>query len=144
MSDHQAKGVRDLINKRQQREWQRSDGETIIAKGVVIEGHVKSSGILRVDGTIEGEVHTTGDLVVGEGGHVKARVSATNLVIAGQVHGDVEISGKLHILPGGALHGNATIGLLVVEEGAVFKGECAMEVKRGDEPPLSIVQKLEE
>src|SRR5690606_21142080 len=69
------------------------------------------------------------DLVVGESGVITARVVAGNVVIAGEVHGNVETTGRLHVLPGGRLFGDAKVETLIVEEGAAFKGQCEMEIK---------------
>lgn len=117
--------------------------DTLIAKGVTVQGTVQAQGVLRVDGRVDGKIASEGDVVVGQDGVVHAEVSAKNVVIAGQLHGNVTVTGRLHILAGGALFGDVKVGVLIVEEGAVFKGQCEMEVRRPGEEPVRILRKVD-
>jgi len=62
--------------------------------------------------------------VIGESGVVQGKIKAENITIAGKVQGEVEANGKLELVPTGNLQGEAKMALLVVEEGAVFQGNC--------------------
>ena len=41
---------------------------TLLAKGVELKGEIKVDGTVRIDGRLEGEVHTKGEVIVGEDG----------------------------------------------------------------------------
>ncbi|HHX77212.1 MAG TPA: polymer-forming cytoskeletal protein [Firmicutes bacterium] len=102
--------------------------ETILGKSTKIEGKLVSEGAVRIDGSLEGEVHIEGDLVVGEGGQVKATVSVHNLLVVGVINGDVTTSGKLEIAPTGKIEGDVQTVRLIVEAGGVIQGNCKMAV----------------
>src|SRR5690554_4924112 len=92
--------------------------DTIIGKTTELTGTIKTSGSVRIDGKFKGEIFTTADVVIGDQGEVTAEIHAVNLTIAGKVEGNVEVKGRLEIVPTGTLLGNATVGVLVIEEGA--------------------------
>lgn len=105
--------------------------DTVIGKNTELKGTIKSTGTVRVDGTFEGEIETTSDLVIGEEGIVRAQVKAVTVIIAGNLEGDIDCQGRLELVPTGTLVGNAKAGILVIEEGATFKGQIEMSMKSG-------------
>lgn len=106
--------------------------DTVIGKNTELTGTIKSSGTVRVDGKFDGDIDTSSDLVIGEGGFVRAKVKAQNVIIAGNMEGDLEAKSRLEIVPTGSLQGNAKTGVLVIEEGAIFKGQ--VEMATGNNP----------
>lgn len=104
--------------------------ETIIGKETQFKGSVNAAGTIRIDGKFEGEVSTAGDAIIGEAGNLKATIKARNATIAGIVNGNMDIAEKLELLPTGKLYGDIKVGVLIIGEGATFKGACEM---RGDE-----------
>lgn len=100
--------------------------ESIIGQNTSFKGSLTSSGALRIDGQFEGEVTSTADLIVGEAARVTAQISARNAVVAGSVTGDMDVSDKLELLPTAKLVGDLKAGVLIIGEGAVFKGKCEM------------------
>lgn len=98
--------------------------DTLIGKESAFTGNIESTGTIRIDGKFDGEIITKGDLVIGETGAVQGKIKAANITIAGKVQGEVEAAGKLELVPTGNLQGEAKMSLLVVEEGAVFQGNC--------------------
>ncbi|MFY9485454.1 MAG: polymer-forming cytoskeletal protein [Bacillota bacterium] len=109
---------------------------TIIGDDTQISGSITSSGVVRIDGRFEGDIHTETDVVVGERGYLKARVEAAGMSVAGEVHGDLHLSGRLEILATGKVFGEIRVSALAIEEGGVFKGKCDMGKPDGenDEP----------
>ena len=103
--------------------------DTLIGKDSCFTGNIESTGTIRVDGKFEGEISTKGDLVIGETGQVQGKIKAQNIIISGKVKGEVEATGKLELVPTGNLQGEARMTLLVVEEGAVFQGNCQQIMK---------------
>lgn len=99
---------------------------TIISGDTCFKGTITSQGTIRVDGQHEGEINTSGDLVVGENGHIQAQVKARNAIVAGVVNGNVDVSDKLELMPTAKLYGDIKVGTLTVNEGAVFRGACQM------------------
>lgn len=100
--------------------------ETLIGEGTQIKGSFQSSGVVRVDGFLEGSIDHDGDLIIGPKGRVQATVRARGLAMAGEIRGDVEVEGKLELLPGAHLQGDVRCGHLVIHEGARFHGRSVM------------------
>jgi cytoskeletal protein CcmA (bactofilin family) len=98
--------------------------DTILGKDTFFEGTLEAASGIRIDGRFKGAIKSTGDVIVGENAQVEARVSARNVLIAGEVRGLVEASGKLELTVTGKLYGDLRAAKIYVEEGAVFLGEC--------------------
>ena len=47
-----------------------NDNITLLAKGVLLRGEIRVEGTVRIDGRLEGDLHTTGTIVIGEDGIV--------------------------------------------------------------------------
>lgn len=110
--------------------------ETIIGKGTSVTGNLYCKGSLRVEGHVEGgEVVAAGDVYVGQGGHITANVKGRNVVIAGEIKGDVDAKDKLEIVPTGTLVGDIKMAILVIEDGATFRGKS--ESRKHTEPVSS-------
>lgn len=100
--------------------------ETIIGKDTQFKGNLNASSGVRIDGDFEGDVNSSGDVIIGETGKLTAQIKARNAVIAGEVHGNVEVQERLELMPAAKLFGDIKVGVLIIGEGAVFKGACTM------------------
>lgn len=110
--------------------------QTIIGEGTEIKGTIQATGVVRIDGTLEGTILHNGDLIVGPKGRVIADIRSKGLAVAGEVRGNVEAEEKLELLPGARLYGDIKCGHLVVHEGAMFHGRSLMagEAQPGTAP----------
>jgi cytoskeletal protein CcmA (bactofilin family) len=100
--------------------------DTVVGPSVNFKGSIKSQSGVHLDGLVEGDVETTGNVIVGEKGQVSANITAQNITISGLVKGNVTAKGRLEIAAKGKLMGDISAAALVIEEGAVFTGHCAM------------------
>jgi len=100
---------------------------TIVGKGTFFKGVIKTNGIVRVDGEVEGEIITQADVIVGESGKVKVDIKAANVAIAGSVEGNVDADGKMELRESGTLIGDVKAQHLAIDDGALFKGNCEMK-----------------
>lgn len=103
-----------------------SEIETLIGKDTMLKGTIDSKGTIRIDGQFEGDISTTGNIMVGDHGIITAQVTALNATIAGTVYGNVAVSEKLELLPSARMYGDITVGVLTISAGAIFKGACTM------------------
>ncbi len=99
---------------------------TFIGKDVYFKGIIKASSALRIDGKVEGEVQTEGDILIGEAGRVEGNLQGRNVLIAGEITGNVSVSGKIEVAATGRIYGDLKAQNLVIDEGAVFQGHCQM------------------
>ena len=105
---------------------QKSDETTIISHGVKIEGKVSSSGNIRVEGEIQGDITSQGKVIVGENGKVNGQISGEDITIGGKVSGTVRAKEKLILDSKGNLKGDIFTKILIVEAGASFDGKSKM------------------
>ena len=64
---------------------QGNENITLLGKGSDFKGIVSFDGTVRVDGRVEGEIHTTGTLIVGEHAIIEGIVSAGVLMNSGKI-----------------------------------------------------------
>lgn len=107
--------------------------ETIIGPNAHFRGDVVSEGGIRIDGILEGNVETTGNLVIGESAKVIAQIRANNVSISGAVKGDIA-GNRVEILEMGRVWGDLTVNSLLLNEGAYLRGQTTMHADI--EPPL--------
>lgn len=107
---------------------------TLLAKDVDFKGVVNFEGTVRVDGRVEGEIHTTGTLIVGENAIIKGVVSAGVLMNSGKINGTITAVEKIQILKPGVLVGDIRTPLIAIEEGSHFHGMCDMGMRAWSEP----------
>ena len=106
---------------------------TLLAKDVDFKGVVNFDGTVRVDGRVEGEIHTTGTLIVGEHAIIKGIVSAGVLMNSGKINGTITAVEKIQILKPGVLVGDIRTPSIAIEEGSHFHGMCDMGVRAWSE-----------
>lgn len=108
--------------------------ETIIGAETEFKGTLVSKGMVRIDGKIEGDIQHTGDLVIGPKAVINANIRSTNLTLAGNVRGDLDVQGRLELLSTARLIGDIRVGNLVVADGAYFQGTSVMRSEGQDAP----------
>ncbi|WP_239618522.1 bactofilin family protein [Cohnella mopanensis] len=103
--------------------------DTLIGEGTSFEGKIKSEAGIRVEGHMTGDIDCAGDITIGENGIARSDIKARNVIVAGQVIGNVAASGKLTIKASGQLHGNLSALELSIESGGIFQGTSRMDAK---------------
>lgn len=111
---------------------------TVIGKETFFKGSIKAKGLIRIDGEMDGEIETQGDVVIGEGGKVKVDLKARHVAIAGKYEGNLEAEGKLEIKKSGIVVGTVKANGLLIDDGALFSG--SIEMSQGDQPNLSLLK----
>ncbi len=106
-----------------------SQGEEVIAfvgRGVEFKGVITYNGTVRIDGRLDGEIHTEGVLVVGEDAVLTAQITAGTVISRGKITGDIVASGKVRLESPAVLNGSVKAPLLSIEEGVLFNGSLEM------------------
>jgi cytoskeletal protein CcmA (bactofilin family) len=95
-----------------------------IGKSVVIRGEVKGSEDLIVDGRIEGTITLTESrLTVGPNAVLAADLNAKDVLIQGQVQGNIIASGRVELRAGCTVTGDVRALRLAIEDNAIFRGK---------------------
>jgi cytoskeletal protein CcmA (bactofilin family) len=96
----------------------------VIGKSVQIRGEGKGSEDLMVDGHVEGTITLIESrLTIGPNAHVAANVSAKDVILLGQLSGNVSATGRVELRDGCDLVGDISAARLVIQESAVFRGK---------------------
>ena len=98
----------------------------MISEGTILNGNIESESDIRISGTIEGEAHSTGRIIVTAAGSVNGNIKAEDADIAGKLDGELFISGKLILRSSAVVTGDIHTKTLLVEEGAQIRGNCNM------------------
>lgn len=91
-----------------------------------VTGKLSFATPTRIEGRLKGEVRASDVLVVGPQAVVEATVQADQLIVLGEVRGDVKASTRLEICSGGKLYGDVETTTFVVREGGTFEGFSRM------------------
>lgn len=107
--------------------------KAFLGKGTEFDGKLIFDGSVRIDGDFKGEILGGGTLIVGESANIEANIAVDNLLVSGDVRGSIEIKKKVEIYSTGKLLGNVKTSIFVIQEGAVFEGDCQMINEPGKE-----------
>ena len=105
--------------------------QAVIGPKISIRGEIIGKEDILIQGYIEGKVDfTKHKLTVGKGGTLKANAVANEIVINGNVEGDVFGEKRVTIMKEGNLQGNIVAGSVSIEAGAQFHGSIEMDISK--------------
>jgi len=123
-----------MFNKKE--DIQYSKATTIIGEGCQLEGQLRATGTIRIDGEFKGEIFIEGNLYIGEKGKISGNIKTSNLLVSGEIKGNVEAQEQLRISPGGSLLGDVLAKTFILDENAYFEGNCKMSKSNTITPAL--------
>ncbi len=98
----------------------------LIGLGTDIKGNVESTGNIRIDGSIIGDLITKGKLVIGATGFIKGKVVCKNSDVEGKIEGQIYVEELLSLKSTASIMGDMSTKKLAIEPGAKFTGNCNM------------------
>ena len=101
-------------------------GASIIAAGTTLKGDITSNGDIRIDGTLQGNIHCTAKVVIGSNGVVNGDIAGQQADIMGKITGTIKVKELLQLKGGSQVNGNLHAGKLQIEPSANFNGQCHM------------------
>lgn len=104
--------------------------ETLIGKGTTIDGDLRFSGGLHVEGVIKGNLAAESDdatLILSEHGHIQGEVRVPSMVLNGMIDGDVFASGKVELFEKARICGDVYYNLLEMAVGAEVNGKLVRQ-----------------
>ncbi|MCF8303837.1 MAG: polymer-forming cytoskeletal protein [Bacteroidales bacterium] len=107
----------------------------LIATGTTLQGEIESKGDMRIDGTLEGTIKSSGKVVIGTTGKVKGEIYCQNADISGQVDAKVNVRELLSLKASSSFAGEIKTDKLAIEPGARFSGTCNMEETGNKQAP---------
>ena len=88
--------------------------ESIIAPGLTIEGKIIGKGHVRVAGRFKGDIQVEGNLHIDADAKVEGQVKANEVIISGELQGNIESAKHVELRQGGTIHGDVKAGSLTV------------------------------
>jgi cytoskeletal protein CcmA (bactofilin family) len=115
-------------------------GAATIGKAVKIIGQIFSKEDLYVDGDVEGTIECQDNkLTIGPNGKLQAAVRAREVIVLGQIKGNVEATDRIDIRKDARLVGDIKTARIVIEDGAYFKG--SIDIVKHDSKPATAAPK---
>jgi cytoskeletal protein CcmA (bactofilin family) len=105
------------------------DISAFVGKGVEFKGTITYSGTVRIDGRLDGEIHTDGVLLIGEEATIEAKITAGTIVCKGKITGDVIAKDSVKLRAPAIMNGSVKTPVLSMEDGVLFNG--ALEMAQG-------------
>jgi cytoskeletal protein CcmA (bactofilin family) len=114
--------------------------KSLIAQGSRIEGSLRFTEGLRVDGEVLGDLHANPEqpsiLVISEEARVEGAIDADHVIINGSVRGPVNARQLLELQPRARIEGDVSYKALEMHQGALIDGRLTPLVKDIEEKPL--------
>jgi cytoskeletal protein CcmA (bactofilin family) len=95
-------------------------------RGASFKGEMEFEDTMRIDGKFNGKIMSKNELIVGESAHIEGDVHVGRIAISGTVMGKIIATQRVEIHRTGKVYSDIDTPALVIEEGAIFQGNCSM------------------
>ena len=109
--------------------------ESLVAKGLTIEGKIEGTGDVRIAGRFKGTVNVKGEFRIEPGASIEGEVSADTVLVGGEVSGKIIAASRVELKETGSLIGDVTAGSLTVAAGSKMRGNVEFGWKDGEGLP---------
>ena len=117
--------------------FETKNGDTVIGTEAYFQGTLTAKGSLRIDGRVDGSIVDAKFVTIGKTGKIKGDVSCEVCYICGEINGNVTALDHIEALAGSRIDGDLRSARIMLEEGALFNGNCSMDstIKAGVQAP---------
>lgn len=105
---------------------QGGDLNGFLDKGSSFRGELEFEDTMRIDGRFNGSISSKNELIVGESATIEADIHVGRIAISGTVMGKIRADEKVEVHRSGRVFSDIETPALIVEEGAIFQGNCVM------------------
>ena len=100
-------------------------------RGSSFKGELEFEDTMRIDGKFNGRIRSKNELIVGESAHIEGEIHVGRIAISGTVVGKITADQRVEIHRNGKVYSDVETPALIIEEGAIFQGNCVMGDKKG-------------
>jgi cytoskeletal protein CcmA (bactofilin family) len=100
---------------------------SIIGTGMTVRGDLDANGVVKIEGTVDGNVRAAAQVLVAKGGSVQGDVDTTEAVVGGTVSGAIRARDRVEIQSGASVLGDITTRRIAVAEGGTLNGLIRMD-----------------
>jgi cytoskeletal protein CcmA (bactofilin family) len=122
---------------------QKRGSNTIIGTSISIRGDIMAEETVTIEGSVDGTIETTQNVIVAPEGRVRADIRASVITISGRVKGDMFATHKVDLAPSGQLEGNIHAPKLAIAESAMFKGSIDMSPQSHSKQPGKVERNVQ-
>lgn len=97
---------------------------SIIGNGSFIKGNFTVNGFVRIDGDIDGNLETDGNVIVGEHARLRGNITAKSVIVGGIVLGNITVKDSVKLLSTSAVIGDILCRKIQIEDKVIFHGHC--------------------
>ena len=98
-------------------------------KGSSFKGELEFDDTMRIDGKFNGRITSKNELIVGESANIDGEIHVGRVAISGTVIGKIVADQRVEIHRNGKVYSDIETPALIIEEGAIFQGNCVMGEK---------------
>ena len=102
-------------------------GYSLLDSQLTVTGDIRTAGSLRIDGRLDGSVHSADTVVLGVGATMVGDLRVRELIVGGALTGNVFASERVELQPTAIVNGNITTQVVLVQEGGVINGRVEMQ-----------------
>jgi cytoskeletal protein CcmA (bactofilin family) len=95
-------------------------------RGSSFKGELDFEDTMRIDGKFNGTITSKNELIVGESAHIDGDIHVGRIAISGTVIGKIKADQRVEIHRNGKVYSDVDTPALIIEEGAIFQGNCVM------------------
>jgi len=99
--------------------------------GASFKGELEFEDTMRIDGRFNGRIVSKNELIVGESATIEGDILVGRIAISGTVIGKIVAEQRVEIHRNGKVYSDIDTPALVIEEGAIFQGNCVMGDRKG-------------
>ncbi len=100
-----------------------ADGATLLDRDITIVGDIVSDENIRLRGRVEGNVSTSGSVVIEPRASVRGDITAENLIVEGSIEGKAVVARKFELRPTGRMRGDIRAAIVAIAEEAFLQGK---------------------
>ena len=95
-------------------------------RGSSFRGELEFEDTMRIDGRFNGKIVSKNELIVGESAAIEGDIHVGSIAISGTVIGKILADHRVEIHRNGKVFSDIETPALIIEEGAIFQGNCTM------------------
>jgi cytoskeletal protein CcmA (bactofilin family) len=100
-------------------------------RGATFKGELEFEDTMRIDGKFNGKIVSKNELIVGESAHIEGDIHVGRITINGTVVGKILADQRVEIHRNGKVYSDVDTPALIIEDGAIFQGNCVMGERKG-------------
>jgi cytoskeletal protein CcmA (bactofilin family) len=121
----------------------RESSLSIVATDLTVTGELKTEGVVKIDGVVEGNIRAGRQVLVSKGGVVKGDVYTKEAIVGGRVAGSIQATERVEVQATATVQGDIGTQRILVHEGGEVNGSVRMGDPAAADSPSKAPQSLE-